>query len=62
MRKQIEQYIEELVLEIKEDDSPVYEIFSKNTDVVSCNFVLFLVLRLLKWYIKRLIQKLVLKY
>lgn len=39
MRKQIEQYIEELVLEIKEDDSPVYEIFSKNTDVVSCNFV-----------------------
>ena len=33
MRKQIEQYIEELVLEIKEDIGPVYEIFSKNTDV-----------------------------
>ena len=39
MRKLIEQYIEELVLEIKEDNNPIYEIFRKNTDVVSCNFV-----------------------
>ena len=39
MKKTLEQYIDELISNIKEDDNPIKEVFKKNTDLTSCNFV-----------------------
>lgn len=39
MKKTIEQYLDELILNIKEDNSPINTIFKKNNDVASCNFI-----------------------
>lgn len=39
MKKTIEQYLDELILNIKEDTSPIKEIFKKTNDIASCNFV-----------------------
>lgn len=39
MKKTIEQYIDELILNIKEEENPIKEVFKKNNDVTSCNFV-----------------------
>lgn len=39
MKKSIEQYLDELILNIKEDDSPIKEILKKETLDVTCNFI-----------------------
>lgn len=39
MKKTIEQYLDELILNIKEDNNPIKEVFKKNTEVASCNFI-----------------------
>lgn len=39
MKKTIEQYLDELILNIKEDNNPINTIFKKNNDVASCNFI-----------------------
>lgn len=39
MKKTIEQYLDELILNIKEDNNPINTLFKKNNDVASCNFI-----------------------
>lgn len=39
MKKTLEQYIDELISNIKEEENPIKEVFKKNTDVTSCNFI-----------------------
>ena len=39
MKKTIEQYIDELIMNIKEEVDPIKEILKKETEDVSCNFI-----------------------